>query len=57
LGGRRQDKGHAGQFVDLRARLAEPEGDGADPDPLATMEVTLAALEAASGAAAPDLDG
>jgi len=48
-GGRRQDKGHAAQFKDLRARLDGPEGSGADPDPLDTMAVTLAALEAARG--------
>ena len=50
VGGRRQDKGHAAQFEDLRARLAAPEDVPAHPDPLETMEVTLAALESARGA-------
>ncbi len=46
VGGRRQDKGHAAQFVHLRERLAaSPQPDQLDP--LATMEVTLAALESA----------
>ncbi len=50
VGGRRQDKGHAAQFVDLRTRLAAPdEADVNGPDPLETMEVTLAALEVARG--------
>jgi predicted dehydrogenase/threonine dehydrogenase-like Zn-dependent dehydrogenase len=49
-GGRRQDKGHAAQFVDLHARLAAADGVAAGPDPLETMEVTLAALESARGA-------
>lgn len=50
LGGRRQDKGHAAQFEELATTLAVP-GAIADPDPLDTMEVTLAALEAARGLA------
>jgi polar amino acid transport system substrate-binding protein len=45
LGGRGQDKGHAAQFTDLRARLDGRETS--DLDPLATMEVTLMALESA----------
>jgi polar amino acid transport system substrate-binding protein len=45
LGGRSQDKGHALQFANLRARLTEPQPD--ELDPLATMEVTLAAQESA----------
>jgi predicted dehydrogenase/threonine dehydrogenase-like Zn-dependent dehydrogenase len=48
-GGRRQDKGHAAQFKDLRARLDAPGGSAPDPDPLDTMEVTLRALETARG--------
>ena len=48
-GGRRQDKGHAAQFKDLRARLDAAENSGVDPDPLDTMAVTLTALEAARG--------
>jgi predicted dehydrogenase/threonine dehydrogenase-like Zn-dependent dehydrogenase len=53
VGGRRQDKGHAAQFKDVRARLATPDGtDIQRPDPLDTMEVTLAALETARGAEA-----
>lgn len=50
LGGRRQDKGHAAQFADLLARLAAADEVATGPDPLQTMEVTLAALEAARGA-------
>jgi predicted dehydrogenase/threonine dehydrogenase-like Zn-dependent dehydrogenase len=53
VGGRRQDKGHAAQFKDLRTRLAGPgDASGAHPDPLDTMGVTLAALETARGAQA-----
>ncbi len=42
---RAQDKGHRAQFVALRERLAGLAAPG--PDPLDTMEVTLAALAAA----------
>ena len=46
-GGRRQDKGHAEQFAHLRSAL-EAGGDVSDaPDPLDTMQVTLAALTSA----------
>jgi polar amino acid transport system substrate-binding protein len=48
VGGRRQDKGHAAQFRYLRTNLANSESAGSLPDPLDTMEATLAALDAAS---------
>jgi predicted dehydrogenase/threonine dehydrogenase-like Zn-dependent dehydrogenase len=47
LGGRRQDKGHAAQFAHLHARLGSPRAEVDELDPLATMEVTLAARESA----------
>jgi predicted dehydrogenase/threonine dehydrogenase-like Zn-dependent dehydrogenase len=43
--GRRQDKGHRQQLVRLKQSLGEP-GEGPSPDPLKTMAVTFAALEA-----------
>jgi predicted dehydrogenase len=50
LGGRSQDKGHSAQFQHLRERLRS--GTTAERlDPLATMEVTLTALERAGEAA------
>lgn len=51
VGGRRQDKGHAAQFKALAATMADDGDASADPDPLDTMEVTLAAAEAARGLA------
>jgi hypothetical protein len=51
-GGRRQDKGHAAQFAHLRSAL-EAGGDiGDGPDPLDTMQVTLAALASAHSGSA-----
>ncbi|HYH54465.1 MAG TPA: bi-domain-containing oxidoreductase [Solirubrobacterales bacterium] len=45
LGGRSQDKGHAAQFEHLRRRLTSAQGDPGELDPLATMAITLTALE------------
>jgi predicted dehydrogenase len=46
-GGRRQDKGHEAQFAKLRSALEAGKDPGDGPDPLDTMQVTLAALESA----------
>jgi predicted dehydrogenase/threonine dehydrogenase-like Zn-dependent dehydrogenase len=56
VGGRRQDKGHAAQFKYLRTNLANSDFAGSLPDPLDTMEATLAALESA-GSGEPVLIG
>ncbi len=50
IGERRQDKGHKAQFQRLRERLSSPRSESEQPDPLDTMEVTLAALRSASQA-------
>ncbi len=43
---RHRDKGHLSQFAQLRGALTDGDGHGAffDPDPLESMEATLAAL-------------
>jgi predicted dehydrogenase len=46
-GGGRQDKGHTAQFAHLRSALEAGGGVSDSPDPLDTMQVTLAALAAA----------